>query len=965
MPQTSTTPTRILYIFSLAVVLSTLGGAALFLQETWNNTLLRAQRDAENNVREQALLLGDQIANAEVVLAQLETQLERHQSLPERQKELQDLLRRYRQLLPRSSELLFLDREGRLLASASGVASPVALADYCPSLARHASELAAATAFVFPHAPEAQCPGADAIIHSRPLGDGQRSFWLILFPDLFTHLLGQDFDALGQDARLRFVDAHAHSLEIAALAQPKATPGSVDLVRWLMGERGDTPASVGTPVSGTGLEVHIVYSPLEVLEQRWWPEARFALLVALGILLGWLPMSVFVIRLAQRVQHRLAESEQHFRTLANNGTALIWTSDTDGLCNYFNDPWLRFTGRRLEQELGNGWADGVHPDDLSACMGTFLEAFAQRLSFSMEYRLRHADGDYRWIRDDGTPRYSTTGAFLGYIGHCYDITPLKTAEAERDRYRGDLEKLVHARTEEVAELNREMQTIFNAAPVGIVVSRDRVVLRCNRKFEELVGYSNQELIGGSTRRFYASEAEFEQSGRKIYTNVGIDSVEMLDLRFVRRDGSHFCARFSGQMLGPPHPPGTLLAIIEDVTHEREHTERLAQEKDRAEADSRAKSTFLANMSHEIRTPLNAIIGLTHLLRKRSQDAEQALKLDKISTASHHLLDILNDILDLSKIEAGKLILDEGPLRIDSVIANVVSMLGERARDRGLSLHCELDTPAGWLEGDVTRLQQALLNYAGNAIKFTTTGHIILRCGVVDEDTHSVLLRFEVEDTGIGIAPEALPRLFASFEQADNSTTRKYGGTGLGLAITKKIATLMGGDAGVDSEPGRGSCFWFTARLGKYPEISGPASTTVAPSEAALRRNYAGMRILVAEDEPVNQEITRMMLEDAGFTVDLAGDGAAALALARQHPYPLILMDMQMPILDGLGAAQAIRQLPQHAHTPILAMTANAFSEDKARCREAGMNAFLGKPVPPEELYAALAYWLSSGVRRPA
>ena len=964
MPLTSTTPTRLLYVFSLAVILSTLGGAALFLQETWSNTLALAQRDADNIVREQALLLGDQIANAEVILAQLETQLGQHPSPPAYRKDLQELLRRYRQLLPNSSELLLLDRNGRLLATASGGVLPQALAEYCPALARHARELASATTFTFMSAPEAQCPSVNAIIHSRPLRDGETTFWLILFPDLFTRLLGQDFDALGQEAELRFIDAHAQTLKLTPHPPASAKTDSVKLVRWFAQEGSDALTTAIAHVNGTGLDVSIDYSPLAVLEQRWWPEARFALLAALGILLGWLPMSFFVIRLAQRVQHRLAESEQHYRTLANNGTALIWTSGTDALCDYFNDPWLTFTGRRLEQELGNGWADGVHPDDFNACMNIFLEAFAQRLPFSMEYRLRHADGDYRWIRDDGTPRYSTTGTFIGYIGFCYDITPLKTAEAECDRYRDDLENLVRIRTEEVAELDREMQTIFNTAPVGIVVARDRVILRCNRKFEELIGYRSHELIGHSTRLFYVSDEEFERLGQEIYTNVGLDTVETLDLHFIRHDGSLFWARFSGQLLGPPHPPGTLLAIIEDVTREREQTERLAQEKDRAEADSRAKSTFLANMSHEIRTPMNAIIGLTHLLRKRTQDPEQALKLDKIATASHHLLDILNDILDLSKIEAGKLVLDTRPLRVDSVVGNVVSMLSERARDRGLALHREIDAPDCRLEGDATRLQQALLNYATNAIKFTTSGRIILRCKLVGEDAHTVLLRFEVEDTGIGIDPEAVPRLFASFEQADNSTTRKYGGTGLGLAITKKIATLMDGEAGVESEPGQGSRFWFTARLGKSKDASGSTDASLAPSESLLRRNYAGMRILVAEDEPVNQEITRMMLEDAGFSVDLARNGTEAIALARSHPYPLILMDMQMPVMDGLDAAQAIRHLPQHAHTPILAMTANAFSEDKARCRAAGMNAFLSKPVPPEELYAALAYWLSPGARRP-
>ena len=490
------------------------------------------------------------------------------------------------------------------------------------------------------------------------------------------------------------------------------------------------------------------------------------------------------------------------------------------------------------------------------------------------------------------------------------------------------------------------------------------IVYANDRFCEISGYSREELLG-KNHRIIKSGIHPPELFRDMWGTITLGHAWHGEVCNRAKDGSCYWVNATiVPLLDANGEPEQYIGIRTDISDRKKAEAAMEQAKDAAEAASQAKSDFLANMSHEIRTPMNAIIGLTHLLRKRTQDPEQALKLDKIATASHHLLDILNDILDLSKIEAGKLVLDTRPLRVDSVVGNVVSMLSERARDRGLALHREIDAPDCRLEGDATRLQQALLNYATNAIKFTTSGRIILRCKLVGEDAHTVLLRFEVEDTGIGIDPEAVPRLFASFEQADNSTTRKYGGTGLGLAITKKIATLMDGEAGVESEPGQGSRFWFTARLGKSKDASGSTDASLAPSESLLRRNYAGMRILVAEDEPVNQEITRMMLEDAGFSVDLARNGTEAIALARSHPYPLILMDMQMPVMDGLDAAQAIRHLPQHAHTPILAMTANAFSEDKARCRAAGMNAFLSKPVPPEELYAALAYWLSPGARRP-
>jgi len=427
-------------------------------------------------------------------------------------------------------------------------------------------------------------------------------------------------------------------------------------------------------------------------------------------------------------------------------------------------------------------------------------------------------------------------------------------------------------------------------------------------------------------------------------------------------------------------PRQILGISRDVTERRRneaeleqhrhHLEEMVDErtaalllaKDAAEAANRAKSTFLANMSHELRTPMNAIMGMTDLALRRATDDSQKLQLAKVVQASRHLLGVINDILDLSKIEAERLTLENIPFRLSEVVDTLSGMVNQRVVEKNLAFDVKIapELVNHTFQGDPLRLGQILLNLTGNAIKFTAEGSISLMVFPAEMADATALLRFEVRDSGIGIAPGDQARLFTAFEQADGSTTRQYGGSGLGLAISRRLAEMMGGQIGVESTPGQGSTFWFTVRLEKARETLEAAATPGwGLAEAAIMSRYAGARVLLVEDEPINQEVATELLKEVGLHVDLANDGEQALAMVQRTRYDLILMDLQMPRMNGIEATRAIRRLPEGKEVPILAMTANAFNEDRQRCLAAGMNDHIGKPVEPGKLFETLLKWLGT------
>ena len=557
-----------------------------------------------------------------------------------------------------------------------------------------------------------------------------------------------------------------------------------------------------------------------------------------------------------------------------------------------------------------------------------------------------------------------------------DVTERKAAEDHIRALNADLEAQVERRTARLQDTQRALQeqalrlqatldeqaAILDTVTVGIALVRDRTALRCNRRLEEILGYAPGQLDGMSTRHWYASEAAWRAVGDSIAAALHDGGILRHEERFVHRDGSPFWARITARRFRHGGDDA-LLAIIEDVTAEHEAADALQHGKELAESANRAKSAFLANMSHEIRTPMNAILGMSYLVQKTALDARQRDYLDKIHGSAQHLLGVINDILDFSKIEADALRLEDADFRLADVLQNVTMLVGEKAQAKGLQLVFDVapEVPDA-LRGDALRLGQILVNYGNNAAKFTERGSIHLRVRAAAVDAGGALLRFEVQDTGIGLSAAQIGGLFQRFTQADSSTSRQYGGTGLGLAIVKRLATMMGGEVGVDSAQGQGATFWFEARFARARDTVAPAAAPAAP--AAMPPAGSSARVLLVEDNPVNRQVAHDLLADAGFTVDEAVDGLQALARLDTQRYDLVLMDMQMPGMDGLEATRRLRQRPGLAALPVIAMTANATTDDRAVCLQAGMNDFLSKPFEPAHLLRTLQRWLQPG-RAPA
>ncbi len=705
------------------------------------------------------------------------------------------------------------------------------------------------------------------------------------------------------------------------------------------------------------------------IEQAWWVLLLF---YPLATLLLCLNFRTYEQRLSDKeallnAQAAIAAEEkaslQRFHAYfdhSNVGLAITslekgWLEVNDALCNT-----LGYTREELTRMT---WAELTYAEDLAPDLAQFDRMLAGEInSYAMDKRFVHKDGHLVYTR--------------------LAVSHLRKPDGSPDYVFAMVEDISERKLSRLALENREKQLRFvlDGSELGFwdwdiaagIVDR-------NEHWATMLGYSHEE-IRHTTQQWsdFIHPEDRERAWNSINAVLeGGSSMHRLEYRMLHKDGSVRWILDQASVMQrdqdgkPLRMCGTHTDITsrklaeEELKQHRNHLEELVQQrtvdlveaKVAAEAASRAKSAFLANMSHELRTPMQGVMGMIHMARRRMADAKGLDYLDKAKRSAERLLGVLNDILDLSKIEAERMVLEEEPLHLAQSMESLVAVFGDKAAEKGLALEMDLpdELAHASLKGDPLRLGQVLFNLVGNAIKFTEHGAVTLHVCMLAENPASMDVRFEIHDTGIGIEPEAQSRLFTSFEQADNSMTRRYGGTGLGLAISKRLVQLMGGEIGVASTPGQGSTFWFVVPLKKRA----PDAETAVPTAhgqtaiACLQKQHAGSRLLLAEDEPITREISRDLLEEAGLFVDLAEDGKQALAMARQHAYALILMDMQMPVMSGIDATRAIRTDSLNTSTPILALTANAFEEDRQVCLDAGMNGHIAKPVDPDKLYETL------------
>jgi PAS domain S-box-containing protein len=651
-------------------------------------------------------------------------------------------------------------------------------------------------------------------------------------------------------------------------------------------------------------------------------------------------------------------------------------TDLDGTIEYVNPKFTQVSGYDRSEVLGknprllksNATPAWVYED--------LWSTLAQRKVWQGEFINRTKAGTIYYEQAHIFPLIDGEGVVTHYVAVKDDVTEKRKIEAELGAYRLHLEELVEARTRELEQAHEHIRLSEERFGYALDATQDGLwdwnlqsrVGYVNAAYSTMLGHAPGELGHDIDSQLLQRLHPDDGDVLAVFLGARPDDsgTHETEFRLRCRDGSYKWILSRGKVVQWDENGQPLRAVGThiDLGTRKQLEMQFELAKNLAEAANRSKSRFIANMSHEIRTPMNAIIGMAHLALKTDPTPRQRDYLQKIQGASHHLLGVLNDILDVSKIDADKMVLEHIPFRLVEVIDNVTTMIAGKVAEKSLALTVDIgDDVPPCLVGDPLRLGQILANYASNAVKFTEQGELAIIVTPVQESGQELMLRFAVRDTGIGLSAEQCGRLFQSFEQADSSMTRKYGGSGLGLVIARRLAELMGGEVGVDSAPGCGSTFWFTARFGRA-EPSQVAAGELAAAPPPDLSPIAGARVLLVEDNELNQEVALALLHDFGLTVDVAANGEIALHKVQHTPYGLVLMDMQMPVMDGLTATRAIRQLPAGHDLPVIAMTANVMAGDRERCIEAGMNDHLSKPIDPAELGAKLLQWITLPRQQP-
>ena len=673
-----------------------------------------------------------------------------------------------------------------------------------------------------------------------------------------------------------------------------------------------------------------------------------------------------LVRDREETRRRLAESEARFRALTAISSDWYWEQDDElryvfvsaGVESVMSDTRGFLGLRRWETE---GARIGTRE------LAEHQAELAQRRPFrDFEYQLQAADGQLHWVSTSGDPLIDADGRFRGYRGTGKDITERKRSQAQ------------------IAENLRLIEALLESIPDAIAIRSPRgATLRVNAAFQRLFAPQGALLVGETelppvlaSPQQHAAEGRLLRAGGVHRCQVQLDA-----------DGDQPARVFLVQRAAFSGDDGAIAGLVITLTDvsELEQTRRQAiSAQHTAEHAMKVRSQFLANMSHEVRTPMNGVLGIAGMLLDTPLTESQRELACLLQTSGRALLTILNDILDFSKIEAGKVTLESTAFDLRAAVRAQLALFAAPARDQGLAVHLALDERLPPLvKGDPTRLGQVLSNLIGNALKFTERGHVAVSVAPAGGPA-SDLIRIEVRDTGMGVDPSVQAKIFDAFSQADNSTTRRFGGTGLGLAICRDLVSIMGGEIGVDSEPGAGSCFWFTVRLplaepggsalerpfaapdapaAGRPSESAPrlgaqpsAIAQAAPGSAAQSRTF-DLRILLAEDNLVNQRVARAMLTSLGCRVTLVGDGQAAVQAALGADFDLILMDCHMPGLDGFGATATLRQAEAGGpRRVIIAQTAMAMQGDREQCLAAGMDDYITKPFSRTDLHALLTRW---------